>query len=917
MGETKEETQIEYKLSELIELEKLQEIQDVFSSVTNMAVLITEADGSQITQSSGFTEYCMKYTKNSPLGRSLCEQCDRYGALQTMKTGKIKLYMCHSGLVDFSAPIVVKGQMIGCIIGGQVLLAEPDEKNIREIAQELSIDPDEYWESVKKVPICSRKDIDKASRFLYVMASTLSEMAYGHYLAKVAGNQIQETSSSKSDFLANMSHEIRTPMNAVIGMAEMALREEMSPAARDYIEQIKSSGRALLNIINDILDFSKIESGKMELSCVEYQPLSLLSDISAIVMTRLTNKPVELLLDFDSIIPHTLYGDDLRLRQVIINLANNATKFTQWGHVILKVRHERIDDENILLKVSITDTGIGIKPEDMKKLFNSFQQVDSKRNRNIEGTGLGLAISRDIVTLMGGNIGVESEYEKGSTFYFEVPQRVVEDRPSIELENPGNYAIAGFFEHEDVGADFRADSTKLGVMADILNNVENPVEIVSAWLERNEGKKSYVVFEESIFDEEIVTALESSLGDAVHPVMLAGAFSDVKKYEQLENLQIIRKPLSVLTLTELFEQENVHLSVKKADSDNDAFIAPQARILIVDDNAINLTVAEGLLEPLKMQVDTATSGAEALGKLASEKYDIVFMDHMMPEMDGVETTRVIRRMYPECNNMPIIALTANAVSGTKEMFLSEGMNDFVSKPIEVAVLISKVRQWLPMEKIKAAEEEADKKTEEAADGIPEIPERMGDLDLKAAMGLIGSKKLFWKIFKEYYRVIDKKSDLITRYYEEENWANYVVEVHALKSASKQIGAMELSQMAADLEAAGNAREIDKIKASTKKLVARYLGYKEVLAPYFEESSDGNAADRPEIEKAALTELLDKLYEAADNLDDTAMEEIMEQLKGYSYPEQQAALLPELENAIADIDVDKCQEIAAGWKEMLG
>ena len=275
-------------------------------------------------------------------------------------------------------------------------------------------------------------------------------------------------------------------------------------------------------------------------------------------------------------------------------------------------------------------------------------------------------------------------------------------------------------------------------------------------------------------------------------------FYDNVAYD-IPNLLILRKPLYVLNIAMILNGEEMNFDdSEKKDFD---FIAPDAEVLIVDDNAVNLTVAQGLLEPMKMKIDRAESGKEAIDKIGRHHYDIVFMDHMMPELDGIETTHIIRRFHKEYNDVPIIALTANAVEGTKEMFCREGMNDFVAKPIELRMLVSKVKQWLPVEKIQKlyGPSASWQKIAETSDIV------VGDLDVSYAMRFLGSETLFWSILKVFYKDIEKKAKLIKQLEEEENWTDYTIEVHALKSSSKQIGALSLSDQAASLEKAGNAR----------------------------------------------------------------------------------------------------------------
>ena len=420
----------EFKLTDLIDVETLQKIQDAFSDMSGIASLITDNYGTIQTKPSGFSEFCQKYVRNTEEGRKRCEKCDRLGAKKAAKAGVSCAYFCHAGLVEFAAPIMAHGQMVGCFIGGQMLTIPPDEEKTRKVAEEIGVDGDELMRAAKDIRIVDKRTIEKVSNALYTIANVLSEIGYSKYQVNLKNMELRKTSNMKSDFLANMSHEIRTPMNAVIGMAEMALREDVSPAAKEYIGQIKSSGQTLLTIINDILDFSKIESGKLDISDVEYEPMSMINDVSNIIMTRIGNKDLELTVDVNPDLPVGLYGDNIRIKQVLVNLANNAVKFTDSGNVNVKVDFLQTTEDTIELFVAVTDTGRGIKESDMVKLFQSFQQLDSKRNRNVEGTGLGLAISKQLVALMRGKIHVDSEYGRGSTFSFVIPQKVTDNTVS-------------------------------------------------------------------------------------------------------------------------------------------------------------------------------------------------------------------------------------------------------------------------------------------------------------------------------------------------------------------------------------------------------------------------------------------------------------------------------------------------------
>jgi len=894
-------------LTDLFDIETLQKMQDTFSSALCISTSISDENGVALTKHVSNCEFCSKYTKGSEEGLKRCRLCDKQGVALAMENGGTKLYTCHAGLKDYAVPIVVGGQYLGCIFGGQVLHEPLREEKVRAYAEELGIPPEEYAEAAKKIPIMTEEKLKTIVDYLRNVTNQLFQMAYERYKTLKMSNAIERESHMKSDFLANMSHEIRTPMNAVIGMAEMAMREDLPPAAREYIKQIMASGRTLLAIINDILDFSKIESGKMDINLAEYEPFSIVKDVASVIMTRVGDKKLEFIVEVAPDIPRQLMGDSIRIRQVIINLANNAVKFTKVGYVYLSIGYEKISDREIMLKVMVEDTGIGIKDEDRGKLFQSFQQLDSKRNRNVEGTGLGLAISKQLVTLMNGHIHVESEYEKGSRFSFEIPQFVVNDMPSVEIRG-GRPKVAGVFCTNKY---MRAHMKK---MLELL-------QVECLMVEQKEDfelleKKNAEFFFMELEDDSYASVTNDFMTS--HPdmtgVWITGFGRKIRPFQ--ENVIAVQKPLHIMDLARILSHEELYSGEDDSEEDFE-FIAPDAEILVVDDNVPNLMVAEGILAPLQMKIDKASSGMQAIEMIEKKHYDLIFMDHMMPELDGIETTRIIRRFHEDYDDVPIIALTANVMEETQAMFLVEGMNDFVAKPIELKVIVAKIRQWLPAKKIQRVEGSGEKEEQKLA-RLKRIAKKIviPKLDVFSALKLAGNEVLFWQILREYAKSIPKKAKLLQQHLDARNWKNYTIEAHALKSFSRQVGATELADLAAQMEQAGNNNDTEFILAHHGKMLEKYQEYEAILSEYLE-SPEKAIRIKEKFDEGKLLTLLDRMKEAVDNLDMDAMDDVAGQLGKMTLPKEQEQYFSMVKNAVEDLDVETCETVVVEWKKLLG
>ena len=507
-----------------------------------------------------------------------------------------------------------------------------------------------------------------------------------------------KANKAKSSFLANMSHEIRTPMNAIMGMCELNLAEDISDTVRENSENIRVSGKNLLNIINDLLDFSKIESGKMELVCHKYRLSSMLNEIINMAVARKGNKPIEILVNADPSITDLLYGDEIRIKQVVMNLLTNAIKFTEHGGVILSVS-SREESYGINLVFSVKDSGIGIEESAIDTIFSDYQQVDKKRNRFIEGTGLGLPISKQLVRMMDGVITISSEYGEGTEFRVVIPQKVVENAPAVKVRNPESVKILYYIDKGFIKGSFAKENYSYILDTFSLSSSIKSVRCETLEETKKEilsGKYTHIFVSRAGYKED--KSYFENLSEKLKVTVVQDRTDAIPVGNKMRNMY---KPLYSLPIANIVNNEKIAFeSEDEKIYDAIEFTAPDASILVVDDNEMNLKVAKGLLRKYKSSVSTVLSGKECLEILKKEHFDLILMDHLMPEMDGIETLSHIRKSDDEnIRKIPVIALTANAVSGMREMFLKSGFDDYVSKPIEIFALRKALENWLPEEKI--------------------------------------------------------------------------------------------------------------------------------------------------------------------------------------------------------------------------
>ena len=800
--------------------------------------------------------------------------------------------------------------------------------------------------------------------------------------------ELEIVEKSKDDFMVNISHEIRTPINAVCGMSEAILQEDIPVNVRRDIIDIQTAGRNLLSTVSNILDFSELESGKMELAEESYNITSTIADIINMAVTLENGKKMELIVDCDADLPSNLMGDEQKLRRIVMNLLENAIKFTREGGIILRIRCRK-EEYGINLMVSIRDSGIGMRQEDMERIFASFSQIDSGRNREEGGIGLGLAIAQALVRSMGGFITVESEPGVGTEFQFTVPQKVLDDTPIVSIRNKGSIYAACYINmdkydysvvREGYEKCMRHMGEQFGIMFRVCRNLselrrrrenENYTHVFIGWEEYNEDRAFF-----DHLSEELTVVLILDYGQETQ---ISG------------NMLCVYKPFTVLSIAAVFNGEKVLRSEEQHSRYR--FIAPKAKILVVDDNAMNLKVMARLLLPYQIKAVMALGGQEALEKLNSTEYDCVFLDHMMPEMDGVETLHRIRQKPGAYfQTLPVIAFTANAIGGAREMFLEEGFDDFIAKPIELSVLERMLRRYIPQQKqvevdipdreeverysagsgdngadrtgsgsygtdladggaeravyraggtengvdsdgfsaqrtdsgavgtvsgadrtessSKRAMHEADR-AEGALRGTSESEglEALTRAGINVSQGIsyCGDREGLREIIAMYHAQGAERSRQLQQLFEEQNWKNYAITAHALKSNSRGIGANDLAELALGMEMAGKENRIEYILEHHAEFMEKHEELLKALAenPYIypdgyqapeSEMTDlsgasqkgdpaGNAVlaeELPEIGEQILREKMDQIREKLDNFESDGLGELFDSLSPYSF-----------------------------------
>lgn len=665
------------------------------------------------------------------------------------------------GLCDANMALLTTGRLNEYVSGNQFLLTTVNENPLFTLALFFVLPRCLIYIAVAFV----------CNNIIRIVSGSLEKVKLTAELEK-AKIEAENANNAKSKFLARMSHEIRTPINAIFGMNEMILRESKNPAIQKYASDAKDSSVILLGIVNEILDSSKIESGMMELAPVNYHPGAWLNDIYNMMNVRAREKDLELKFEIDPTIPGELYGDDKRIGQVLINLLSNGVKYTDKGSVTLSINCERNDDVAVLY-FSIKDTGIGIKQEDLGELYEEFKRIDLGRNRNVEGTGLGLSIAKQLLLLMNSDLQIESEYGKGSEFFFALEQKIVNPEP-----------IGDFVQHD--------------------------------------------------------TQTAASGGEKM-------------------------------------------------------FTAPLAKVLIVDDVAMNRTVFKVLLKQTGIQVLEAQSGEECLEILQKESVHIVFLDHMMPGMDGIETKHQIAKM-DLCPGVPIVMLTANALLEDRELYRKEGFDAFLSKPIMVAKLEKLILKFLPKELIT---EGAYAQPKEAAEAVMELPE-LEEFDFSYALGILQKEELLMKFLEDFYKTLEplqERLDFLNENLEEEEvLAEYRTDVHSLKSTAATVGALLLSKTARLSEMAAIEKDLPKVRVLHPILQEEISKHKArigtMILPKEKESA--------EFVEAAYLEMLKMSLERDDY---TTADMVCGEMQKKTYPGKLQELVEKLAGQVFNLDAE--------------
>ncbi len=721
-------------------------------------------------------------------------------------------------------------------------------------------------------------------------------------------DRAESASRAKSDFISTVSHEIRTPMNVIVGITDILLREDLTYTAKEYLQNIKYSGNNLLAIINDILDISKVESGKMSIVEEPYSPVQLLDDLGLMFLNRIAENEVALIFDVDKELNAELIGDALRIRQIIVNLVNNAIKFTEKGSITLGVKVVDKTEDEVSIRFSVKDTGIGISFADQQKLFQAFSQVNDVKNHHREGTGLGLALCQHLAGMMGGVIEIESIPNEGSEFYFTLKQRIGSKDKAAVIKNRKLNGERITIAHKPYSKLQKEYSDAL--FAQFADDLE-VIDIDSVI----EGKiiPDYLFIDHRQYDE-INEIFPAEVISGTKVCVLWNAVMGMPP----KNAYPVRLPFYTASLADAINNKRKQFKNLSVTAD---YKCPDANILLVDDNEMNRVVTKGLLSPLGLSVDEAKDGQVAVDMVKDIRYDLVLMDHMMPVMDGVEATKTIRSMQGDYyKNLPIIALSANALDEVKELFLSCGMNAYLMKPVNTAELFEKLKAYLTPELIIPLEAEIDDASLALEMELDDLQEKLPLLDVNYAYENCGSLEMLNEMLNLFGLKSRDKVDQIKSLSEAENLRAFTIEVHAMKNNARLIGFRELADDFYELEKLGNAEDPAGIKELLPETFDKLSKVSDLLELYMAENTDDNVNSK-KIDKSGLINALNLICECMDVFDldgaDAAFESIEhakmpDDLKDSDIP----SLIMKLKIMLSDVNYDGVVNITNSIKDLI-